>query len=67
MSGQGWQPIATAPQDGEFVLLAGHHPNHGWVQKVWTFFAGQWWSNGHGVAPTMSHWMPLPEAPEVGS
>lgn len=63
MSGQGWQPIATAPLDGTHVLLAGRHANHGWVQKVGTFFAQQWWSNGSGVSPDMSHWMPLPAAP----
>jgi hypothetical protein len=58
-----WRSIDSAPLDGTHILLAGQHSNHGWVQKVGTFFAGQWWSNGSSVAPDMTRWMPLPDVP----
>lgn len=62
-----WQPIATAPKDGTWVLAFWEGrpvswDNYGWVR----------WVDGHLVNeagdtfPRMpTHWQPLPEPPEV--
>ena len=70
-----WQPIETAPKDGEQIVLA----KYGWVYPqtggkkfvLWWLCDGHWssrfenWNDGiepSGLAgPT--HWMPLPEPP----
>lgn len=53
-----WQPIATAPQSDDDVLVYG-----GRYKKVTVVPAdGDWWRAFPGKArPT--HWMPLPDPP----
>lgn len=63
----GWRPIATAPKDGTFVLLAGPSGYTSTPLRVsvcqydgncWRNHAHDWFTEG-GDEPT--HWMPLPE------
>jgi hypothetical protein len=58
-----WQPIDTAPKDGQQVL----------VYEEGAIFISQWVDNkdegigwwDHGIVlPPPSHWMPLPDPPE---
>ena len=56
-----WQPIATAPSGTNVLVVekmrgievAFHHPDYGWMSKP----------GRYTVIPT--HWMPLPEPPDV--
>jgi hypothetical protein len=56
-----WQPIETAPKDGEILLFGSAY---GGALDYWL---GQWCGNhwedrdGFYLAPT--HWMPLPDEP----
>lgn len=77
---QDWQPIETAPKDGTKILLcraldADGRPITG---KAWGVFVqvAAWWDSDEWVVychlqsePRLhfspSHWMPLPENPEV--
>lgn len=70
-----WQPIETAPRDGELILLS--NSDGVWVGKYTPVYASgfvpqnKWssWLLNHdhfkcskSINPT--HWMPLPESPE---
>ena len=60
-----WQPIASAPKDGE-AFLAGRWAN-GFLADQFFFRGISWWEDGAfhevaGHAPT--HWQPLPEPPD---
>lgn len=56
----GWQPIETAPKDGEIILLADISEVHVMVREArWDATAGKWaWPWYCGIEPTL--WMPLP-------
>ena len=65
-SGQGpWRPIATAPKDGTPIL--------GWwgtecMIVDWCVVVERWGSTHDGedlFEPEPTHWMPLPEGPEI--
>jgi hypothetical protein len=66
----GWQPIATAPNDGSMVDLwtkigdySGRATNYFWSKKL------RLWRYQHGgeILPNyVTHWMPLPAAPTEG-
>lgn len=67
---QGWQPIETAPdyEDGILVCDASKpYPAVG----VARFIAGRWRGFDHGMGvecfyPTPTHWRPLPAPPAPG-
>jgi len=53
-----WQPISTAPRDGQDVLIYS-----GGLIEIACFVSGIWnLSQGGRVNPT--HWMSLPEPPK---
>jgi hypothetical protein len=62
-----WQPIETAPKDGTWLLLFGNP--HGWHMR---YAIGNWFE-GHGpwcgleaeYLGDITHWMPLPTAPDI--
>lgn len=57
-----WQPIETAPRDGERILLVINHGPHG--DKIWTGLWADGWIVSYGKAEKQpTHWMPLPEPP----
>lgn len=67
-----WQPIETAPKDGqEIILFNPKEKGSHWPQLLIAYWRhdvaqGCWVHQGRacygvGIAPT--HWMPLPEAP----
>ena len=62
----GWMPIETAPREvGQEVLVCWYGLGAWW--RVSAYWDGRWWrglTGGVEVKPT--HWMPLPEPPEVG-
>lgn len=58
--GQQWQPIETAPDEGDVIVIGGRHSTPATVPAD-----GSWWryhrSNGGLSTPTL--WMPLPAPP----
>lgn len=55
-----WQPIETAPKDGENILLG---INLGYLMYAQSsFWLADKWADWDWRKPT--HWMPLPEPPE---
>ena len=77
-----WQPIKTAPKDGNAVLL---HVGWPWPvvgawnehQKEWVYVQlntgvidGEWhdtYFENEYTTDEATHWMPLPELPEVNN
>lgn len=66
-----WQPIETAPKDGEF-LAYGSYVYHGDTARTeyqniaWRSGNSEWpWEDNEGQHPQdfYSHWMPLPPPP----
>lgn len=55
-----WQPIETAPKDGEYILIGMHFGHRFYVQS--SFWIASEWAGWDYRKPT--HWMPLPEPPE---
>ena len=75
MSSYDWQPIATAPKDGTFILAhwdAVKYPR-GFVESTrydivkWNSAIDEWVDDDSGEFSEPTHWMPLPPAPEVRS
>lgn len=67
-----WHPIETAPKDGTVIMLwyvtkINRHASFHINIKVGKFLSdlGEWQVAGVGgnVAPTVTHWMPLPDPP----
>lgn len=61
-AGEGWQPIETAPRDGEELLLTAGAA--AWLSIVVGQFCDGFWLTQPGdfvIHPT--HWRPLPEPP----
>jgi hypothetical protein len=61
-----WQPIETAPKDGEVILLYdGDRIKWSVVSGAWRWDwpSPQWADKDGGLYAKPSHWMPLPEPP----
>ena len=57
-----WQPIASAPKDGTWLLLIGSRWELPCVGQ-WSYLSNCWQDFDNAIAdPT--HWMPLPAPPE---
>lgn len=62
----GWMPIETAPKDGTWILV--HTGEYTHPITVWWFkYNGRACWRAHDLEPIddVSHWMPLPAAPEA--
>lgn len=62
-----WQPIETAPKDGTDILIwvetaHGDGPSFA-LAAYWQ--SGMWECCGAGFFHPVTHWMPLPLAPEA--
>jgi hypothetical protein len=59
-----WQPIETAPKDGEEFLAM--NTRQGNVKRLvsWNTIHGFWQSKGDAINMQETHWMPLLEAPK---
>lgn len=72
-----WQPIETAPfdtvvltydKDGSILWSTQHGKE--WVESVFEDDRGPYWTCTDGISEyvedetTLTHWMPLPEAPK---
>lgn len=66
-----WQPIETAPKDGTIVLV--FSPTDGthsatfevyWSKKCWNVAWNDCGRDGDVEIYNVTHWMPLPPAPE---
>ena len=70
---QGWRPIETAPRDGRTVLAyfpaqAGHAARQDVIAVYWTGWGGGRWEtawSGAKLNAKPSHWMPLPDPPQM--
>ena len=63
-----WKPIETAPKDGTKVLLwaDGQVEIGDWLPDAHPWNDTSWWIEGGQItARNPTHWMPLPEAPNV--
>jgi len=58
-----WQPIETAPKDGE-ILLSGQWLSGTWEVRIGRWLVHRWPFVGEGQ-PT--YWMPLPDPPRSPS
>jgi hypothetical protein len=60
-----WQPIETAPKDGEIILVYGAFYDFATLRDVyfayWEESTQAWEIEGEEIIAT--HWMPLPEGP----
>jgi len=65
----GWQPIATAPQNGTHILIfAEQAVSVGRWHRDWVYYAGGVPAEYDGETATAfrpTHWMPLPPAPDA--
>lgn len=68
-----WQPIETAPTDGQHVLIVAGDPPKAVYEAYYEEECQRWYqANTHhtdahdGSLWGATHWMPLPTPPQVG-
>lgn len=72
-----WQPIDTAPKDGSLLILWESYEVEPFIGR-WNDFRSRWVAStahydtdGNACvidtvySPAVTHWMPIPKAPEV--
>lgn len=61
-----WQPIETAPKDGEHILVA--VPGEVKVHVMLVWWLGGWCLDmtNTPITGTATHWTPLPNPPALG-
>ena len=61
-----WQPIETAPKDGRKILVCSNIGFIAFARWKVIFGEGNWNTMGGGITQPddITHWMPLPKAPE---
>lgn len=71
-----WQPIDTAPRDGNYILACVDHPNfYAPCAIVWASYhpnakGKEGWRTSHICGNKMdhvTHWMPLPPLPSAAT
>jgi len=68
-----WQPISTAPMDNTLIILAGKDPNGEWTVEPGHWETYDFWASDEEMTPCWNwseatdptHWMHLPDSPEV--
>jgi len=62
-----WMPIETAPRDGRIILVSFPDPSrlHGQFVAYWCDECDEWKFHVAGVVRGATHWMPLPQPPQV--
>ena len=66
--GDGWLPIASAPDDGnDIIVFGGKFAREDMMVRVRSA-DGEWWRCGSAPSSVPTHWRPLPPPParEVG-
>lgn len=61
-----WQPIETAPKDREWILVC--QSKNGIIRTARWCETWEHWETGSGAMSyiaSVTHWMPLPPAPET--
>ncbi len=62
-----WQPIGTAPKDGTKILIFEAYVGTAGIMRVSRWRDDTIPSGWMGAENTPSHWLPLPDPPEVAS
>lgn len=60
-----WRPIETAPKDGTHILAAWQCLNKTWDMDVVLHSDGVWCTYYLDATHEPSHWMPLPDPPQL--
>ena len=68
-----WQPISTAPMDNTLIILAGKDKNGEWTVEQGHWETYDFWAGDEEMTPCWNwseitdptHWMHLPDPPEV--
>lgn len=64
-SGDGWQPIETAPKDGDFLAYLSHgYITRGRFLNRKVFACDSTGPRVRHDDPSPTHWMPIPEPPQ---
>jgi hypothetical protein len=63
-----WQPIETAPKNGRLILAVTSNATsyNGFFVVYWSEWDKAWAYSVGRVATRITHWMPLPQPPDMG-
>lgn len=65
-SGDGWQPIETAPKDGTYILGNKKFWDAGWSPRVMRWEKESWRTDPGNLHQEPTMWCPLPASPALG-
>lgn len=60
-----WRPIEDAPKDGTPIIGAWQCLNGTWDMDIVRFVDWDWWNYYFDGTHTPTHWMTLPDPPEI--